>query len=406
MAKEMLTVSGAVMVRTTRTLTSPCSAIAARLPLAGVAVKVEGKHRIGAWHDLGEATTNVDGRFSITSSERSKDWRFRIKVKLKSDDLLVRSHGPADWDTLLQQEDAEGEDLEGALLIYGDKAASTAGAAAELAEEKSRERAELWAIVRKLLDKLQDLGEPFGGGPVRPFRVEIVSPAITKSDWAGPARRDVHITPNATIKEIYHEVMHIWAYDNTRPVIGGQAGLIGGAISGKGTHESEEKPSTAFHEGFADVAASHLLAEVFGCGRPTPRNRIGLVREEVFSLTDVAHSDQGWRTVLAALTTPNLHTLRFGTSTDSGPAFAQPIDPPPPGRSPSMTFQQLLGCFAATDERGAKRRIDRGDMRSIERFLDRIIAIRGGEFVGKKDEYLRLFDPSDTVEPSELFPPA
>ena len=44
-------------------------------------------------------------------------------------------------------------------------------------------------------------------------------------------------------------------------------------------------------------------------------------------------------------------------------------------------------------------------MRSIENFLDRIIAIRGGEFVGKKDEYLRLFDPQETVEPAALFPP-
>jgi hypothetical protein len=70
-----------------------------------------------------------------------------------------------------------------------------------------------------------------------------------------------------------------------------------------------------------------------------------------------------------------------------------------------MTFQRLLGCFAATDERGAKRCIDRGDMRSVENFLDRIIAIQGGEFVGKKDEYLRLFDPSETVEPAALFPP-
>jgi len=109
--------------------------------------------------------------------------------------------------------------------------------------------------------------------------------------------------------------------------------------------------------------------------------------------------------VLAVLTTPNIHTFHFGTSADTGGSFtAQPIDPAPPGRSPSMTFQQLLGCFAATDQQGAKRRIDRGDMRSIENFLDRIIAIRGGDFVGKKDEYLRLFDPLETVEPSQLFP--
>jgi hypothetical protein len=402
--KESISVSGQILVRSTRTLSAPCSAIPARLPLKGVAVKVEYQQGVGLWRDLGETTTAADGRFTVSSAERPRDRSFRVKVRLKSADLSVRSHVNADWDSVYQQNSTSQGGLVGLTLVFGGRAASANGARSELDDEKNRERAELWALARQLLDRLDALGQPFGQRLIRPFRVEIVSPAASDESWAGPARRDVHIVPKATINAIFHEIMHIWAYDHTRFLFGGQAGLIGSAVSGLSTHEPSEKTSTAFHEGFASFAAAQMLTETFGCGIPRPLNRLGLVRSQVFSLADVAHSDDGWRSVFATLTTPNLHEFSFGAAGDNGASFIQPIVDPPPGDSPFTSFQSILGLFGAADVDGAKRRMDRGDMRSVEAFLDRVIAVFRGKFVGTKDQYLRLFDPGETVEPAELFP--
>jgi hypothetical protein len=105
MAQETVTVSGTLRVRHTRTIGSGNQALPPESPMPRVAVRVQAKPRTTAavWRNIGETITDFAGKFSISSNERKADWRFRIDVRLKSDDLVVRQHTHADWDTVLEQ---------------------------------------------------------------------------------------------------------------------------------------------------------------------------------------------------------------------------------------------------------------------------------------------------------------
>lgn len=399
MSKETLTVSGTLSVRHTRQAGSGTTALPAIAPIARVAVRVLAKH-LGVWRELGETITDFAGRFSISSAERATDWRFRIDVRLKSDDLVVRSHAVADWDTVLEQPAVRGEDLRDMEVIFGDRRGSSRDATERLDDPQDHERAEVWAIARRMLEGLDGLGAAFQGALIRPFRLEIVTPSV--KTYASPVTRNVHLVRGESVLNILHESMHIWAYDHTRALVGGQAGLIP-SLTGGGTHEVEESESTAFHEGFAQFAARHWLNLLFGAAYPRPRNRAFLAGTGVRDLADLIRNDNGWESALLTLTMPELHRFDFGSANGTPGAITESASAPAACTSPSATFQQMLGIFGEAPARGFPKRLGRPEMQDMALFLGRVCGILRGDLNGRAGEFLRLLDPSETVEPRALF---
>ena len=409
-SKEFITVSGNIRVRPTRG-----SAGNLDVPLSLLHVRVQSKHKLGVWRDLGDTTTDFNGHFSVTSNERERDRRFRIDVRMKSEDLSVRGPVLADWDTLLEQPDVRGDDLENVVLIYGAKSASSADATDSLDDAKERERAELWGIARGVLKMLDDLGKPFVGRLIRPYRLEIVSPPILNEDhgvgerqgvlsYAGPASRNVHIQPGESRHNIIHEIMHVWAYDHTRALVGGQAGMIPGDLSGRTTHELQEWVSTAFHEGFAEFAANQIESLAPGAVPPLPKSRAGLAALPIRSVAEMLKNDTSWESILTTLVTRNLHTFDFGTADDGGSLRIRPNGlREADGISPSTTFQGILGCFAAAEKVGVEHRLSRSDMTDLSTFVHRVTSIARGLMLGREEGLLRVLDPAETIEPRELF---
>jgi hypothetical protein len=198
--------------------------------------------------------------------------------------------------------------------------------------------------------------------------------------------------------------MHVWAYDHTRAFAAGQGRLVFSAISGRTTHEDQEARTTAFHEGFAEYAARQALLLLFNTTQPLPRSRAGLAALGLRDIDQVLRSDEGWESILTTLSTPGLRSFVFGTSAGSGifVALASPAPSPVP-LAPFVSFSRILGCFARDGSAGEHLRLGSGEMRRLEAFLKRVEAIVGGAMVGRVDEYLRLFDPNETVEPATLF---
>lgn len=407
-SKDFITVSGNIRVRPTRGATGTPD-----VPLSLLHVRVQSKHKLGVWRDLGDTITDFSGHFSVTSNERERDRRFRIDVRMKNEDLSVRGPVLADWDTLLEQPEVRGDDLENVVLIYGAKSASSTDATGSLDDAKERERAEIWAIARDVLKTLDELGKPFSARLIRPYRLEIVSPPIIDEDhgigarrgvasYAGPASRNVHIQTGESRHNIIHEIMHIWAYDHTRPLAGGQAGMIPSDV--KTTHELQERASTAFHEGFAEFAAKQIEALAPGAAPPLPRSRAGLAALPIRSVAEMLKNDTSWESILTTLVTRNLHTFDFGTADDKGsPHIRANGLSEADGVSPSTTFQGILGCFAAAENVGIEHRLSRSDMSDLSTFVHRVASIARGLMLGREAGLLRVLDPAETIEPRELF---
>ena len=404
MAKETLTVSGTIRVRHTREIGPPeePKRLPEISPLAGVAVRVHAKKRdIAIWREIGVTVTDSNGRFSVSSPEREADWRFRIEVRLKGDDLVVRQHTHADWDTVLEQPEPQGEDLTGVTLTLGGGGPS---AQDPLNDRDNRERAEAWVIARRTLDTLRDVERPFRDDAVRPFRLEIVAPA--DATFANPATRNVHLERGETFLTIIHEIMHIWAYDHTAALRGGQGTLITSALGKtRTTHDPQEIESTAFHEGFAEFAAQQLAQIMFGHVPALPLNRAALAGLGLDSIAKLIRNDPGWRSILTTLVTPNLHGFEFGAASGKRSGAIAPLPSPPPGecRSPFTTFPALLAVFGVNERRGVRHRLSREEMKDLRKFLERVSAMLGGTMTGRADDFLRLFDPTETVEPHQLF---
>lgn len=399
MAKELLTVSGTLNVRHTRTAGSGALALPTLAPLSRVAVRVKAKH-LGVWRDLGETITDFAGRFSISSTERATDWRFRIDVRLKSDDLVVRSHAVADWDTVLEQPAVRGDDLQNVSLVFGDQRSSSRDATERLDDPQDHERAEVWAIARRLLKGLQDLGSAFPAGLIRPYTLEIVTPSLTT--YASPVTRNVHLVRGETVLNILHESMHIWAYDHTRALVGGQAGLIP-SVTGGGTHEPEERESTAFHEGFAQFAARHWLNLLYGAAYPRPRNRAAIAATGVRDFAGLLRNDDAWESALLTLTMPELHRFEFGSASGIAGGIVEVANTGGGCSSPATSFRQMLAIFSEAPSRGFEHRLGRREMRDMALFLQRVCGILRGDMNGRADEFLRLLDPAETIEPRALF---
>ncbi len=398
MAKTTVTISGNLSVRTTRgDSTLP---LAQRLPLARVLVFVEGRRGNGVWNNIGEAQTDANGNFTINNRERVRDRRYRIQVRFKTDDLAVRDQAAADWDTVFEQPLVRGEDLIGANIVIGDSVASDIDARSFVDNTALRENAEVWAVSRLLLDLLDDLGQPFAGRLIRPFELEVVT--LAKRTFADPVRRNVYLVPNEDLRTIFHEAMHIWAYDHTRSVAAGQLRLIG-SLEGGGTHETQEARTTAFHEGFAEYAAKQIVHLMFNTPRPLPRSRFGIASLGLNSNDEMLHNDVAWESILTTLSTAGLRELAFGTRA-GGSLFVSPVIPPPPTvLTPFISFSRMLGCFAREGSVGEHQRLGSGEMRNLSDFLTRVEAIVGGNMNCRVDEYLRLFDINETVEPVALF---
>jgi|CXWL01.1.fsa_nt_gi hypothetical protein len=404
MAKTNVTISGNLSVKTTRTPpTGATLPLAVRLPLSRVQVFVEGRRGKGIWNNIGQAETDAAGNFTINHHERVRDRRYRIQVRFKCDDLVVRNKAAAGWETVLEQSRVVGEDLTGVNIVFGDRSASSSDTVAAVGGTELSENAEVWALTRLLLDLLDEIGEAFAGRLIRPFRVEMVTFAKIET-FADPVLRNVHLLPGETIRNIFHEPMHIWAYDHTRSIAGGQLRLAGSAASGLTTHEVNEARTTAFHEGFAEYAAKQVEQRIFNTPRPLPLSRRGIADIGLTSTDDMLHNDDSWESILTTLSTSGLRELAFGTSTSPG-VFVTPVVPPPAFTvlAPFVGFERMLGCFARAGAVGEHLRLGSGEMRRLQDFLERIEAIVGGAMKGRVDEYLRLFDPNESVEPAALF---
>lgn len=409
MANEVLTVSGTIRVRhPVRTLGNNVSnAFDSALPRA--AVRVHGKRPFHFWRELGQTQTDFNGNFAINTTEKAGAWRFRIEVRLKADGLVVRQHTHADWETVLEQPEQRGEDLSGVTLIYGAKADSSADAKSRLDDPQDHNRAEDWMVARRMMKALENLGAPFHTDQTRPFTLEIVTPSATT--FADPFARNVHLRGDESFFNLVHESMHIWAYDRTAALSGGQFGLVGSLIRDKGspglgfgTHDPQEKESTAFHEGFAQFAAFELERREFGGTTASlPFGRGEWAFKEFESIDQLIRSDHGWRSILTTLVTPDLHLFEFGTSASPAGAITQTASPSGTCSSPSTTFEDLLKVFDAHANLGFDHRLSRDEMKDLRKFLERVCAIVGGSMTGRAEDFLRLLDPAETVEPGALF---
>lgn len=388
-------------------------------PLKGVKVQISGKAKVmGVWGWYAvwdEVTTNSLGEFSLTQSKACYDHRYKIEVKFQGDDLEVRhetstsSTTKVKWYLIFEDETV---DHGPGTLDVGTRTFSS-GAPRELSLKEARDHADIWVAYQKAIEKIN------GYGPDRaftsqirvkfPHNSDVVSDTVEAS-YANPATQVIYIfESHFNIGTLYHELMHIWAYQH----VSGELGLAWELMQNGSTHGLVDEPWVAFHEGFAEYGSDKLQELIFGESARLPYNRERLTRgisgTPLTSINLVQRHDMGWWSAFHIMTTASLGNYTFKTAWTGGtaytPSYIVPREQTPIVYScnpPSLTFAQVLRVFVANSTAGYPNNLTQDEM-LVARFYDRAADILTNLSLADSDSFLDLLNPAGTTQPLNEF---
>lgn len=292
-------------------------------PMRSVEVQISAARTGSVFKAWDTARTGIDGSFSVTVRKSDKPRRFRVRVRLRDDKLQVKKNvGPTapEWLTVYDsKEKRDGPDVDVGNRVFR----PGANAYTALFGYQSRVRALYWYLIRTVITVLEDHDPRFGFKE----RVTVVFPCARdiSSAWAGAARieRDAD-----NLVTVIHEVMHLWNYQHNT----GTSSWVRAWVDDGDIADSQEFPSIAFHEGFAEYAAWELAYLIWGRngiegigtdpaitpieqGLPHSRRNLSSNRT-LTTLGSVERNDHGVLSGLRLLTSERLAGLVLGTAVD------------------------------------------------------------------------------------------
>jgi hypothetical protein len=439
-------------------------------PLKGIQVRVSAAEKgIGVWNSWPDVTTNSDGSFTVTNDKNQWQRKFKVEFRFHSDELEIRHENStaelfskdAKWYTAYDKGDffeAGTIDLEH--FIFRDNAFEDMG------EWEPRRHAEIWIVAKASIDYLKSYGSAYAYTKQVKIKYPHDDAAIkidglfdkdVTSSYANPLNGVIYLYKSETedhfdVHSIYHEMMHIWAYEHNASMNGGETALIKAIVA---QHESHgfTTNKVSFHEGFAEYAADELCLALFpSCNCATvpssgtsgstttaweegthyhsvrlPFNRDQLNEgvnqpgnngsSKLTSLSKMQTHDAGWWSFLHILTTEGLEAKNFSrsiknTSTESSAStfkctscfIGTEYGAHQTGGctlSRRITFKDVLRTFISDESAGYSKNLNSDDM-YIDKFLKRLKAIQG---ISTKDidTYYKLSDPADKTQPFEAW---
>ena len=327
-------------------------------PLAGCTVEIHGANVGRIYDSWGKVFTDSAGNFSIRKSKSKSKRHFKVRVRFEDRDNMLSVNTPllggglaSDWYQVFETDNT----TDGPTVNIGTKT-FTSSAKGDLGVSDNIKRAHMFYWVKTVMDALKNKG----GGIQFTKAVNVAYPAnvISGQSYANGVTRTVYIHRNSksdhgNVDTVLHEVMHLWNYQHNT----GTSNWLQAVMSGKSTHEFQEKAAIAFHEGFAEWAMGALMSEFFGRGPVLPSNRFSLARNGLNSFETLERSDDGVVQGLHLLITPQIWAYKFGTSakqistTETGhesfTAAAKGSQPPGMPAVPSVTLFDVLKVFLA-----------------------------------------------------------
>jgi hypothetical protein len=234
-----------------------------------------------------------------------------------------------------------------------------------------------------------------------------------ESSYCDPANKVIFIIKNTQVDQfdidaILHELMHVWAYQHSK----GEMGLAWQLAVHGSTHTGrQEKTFVAFHEAFAEWASNRLTEKLFQATSQVygtyddlgiPFTRAHLQSIGITSLSELDHYEEGWMSIFNMLFAKRLHRFDFNGA-DRYPAD---IFPPPLKKQcdpPFLDIQHILRVFNPQPQRGYKDYLRKEEM-NLDSFLKRACDVLFPQNSQQmQDNYRRLLDPNETVQPQDLF---
>lgn len=424
-------------------------------PLAGVKIKIFGSKDEGLlgglYNKWDEVYTDKDGFFIVNKRKNKQKRQFKAEIEFKDDDLkiygdeagLIRQWIDDKTDGLARLSDYGAQEYIEAVyeniarlpyrvmtyevylgygsqndgfVDFGDQLIDPLSQNKFLNNQVMNRQASIWFIYKEIIKFLKDNGAGFDS--VSPYKIAVKFPhniPITtknfdntnETSYSNPRNKIIFIFTDdfLNIDTLIHEMMHFWMYMHCT----GEFRIAFQWMLHKGTHDDRQvKPFVAFHESFAEWAKNRLMEEVFGFPPPSndngkPFNREHLKSIGATSIDEAGHYEEAWTHFFNILTVKNLH--RFNLNPDS-PADEHAAESgrslqPKNCSSPSVSFTDFLRIFKTVKGTKYEHMIRENEMTPSD-VLDRACTAIPA-LAGKKDIYLRILDPQETVQPEEFF---
>lgn len=365
---------------------------------------------------LASSHADEQGNFLIEKDMSDRARRLSVEIAFVSDDLSITAH-KKDSDVVRfsvyedEERSAETTRSLGDLYFHPDSAHEA------LADRRNNSRALLWYAAMTLIRRLRrtDPWLAFGGR----IRIQWPAPTAFNASYATHIvnRRvgldnDLTNTDPQLMITLLHEMMHIWNYDHNKGVTAWHKGICSRRFGFEGTAGRQEWPNIAFHEAFSEFAAEELLHELFGRERPLPFRRAFItqsVSPPLTSLADSERSQNGVRSALRCLVTPNLERYQFGAASDGvSPSeiterdFLRPDIVCP--KWPAFTIWEILKLFRGRPGSDFPTDWEVGDKNyGIRRFLRRAAVLAPTRVSDEiRQMIVDLIDPTNINEPTTL----
>jgi len=409
-------------------------------PLAGIEVRIRGNApNVPGWVTWDRVFTDDEGRFVYEERKTCNRRVLRVDVKFANDDLrIIRAA-----DSWFDGDNETFEQLSPWYTIINDRADDKIRTNTtinlsprvfgpdrnhEQGDEKAYQRADIWVAMTEMMNELEDMGSAYEFQD----RVNIAYP-LFEEDFEGINPFAVPYSSGLTfitggyfnLATVYHEVGHIWAYQQSR----GEGCLASelayqGLFHGEDTHTITRDACPSFHEGFAEFFGQHLANRVMGADESLPAARFYLAdfiegqtdpetdETGVPNLSTAARIDRGWQSLLFMMTTPRLQTYDFLTQDDDysdgkqcGDIMSGFHDSSCVRPSASLqvcfnpieeaSFQDILSLFQSHSSQGYYNRLTTDDL-TLASFLERARSILDNVDADTVSTYQTLLDPSRT----------
>jgi hypothetical protein len=330
-------------------------------PLAGVTVEIHGANVGRIYDSWGKVFTDSEGNFSLKAEKSKSKRNFKVRVRFEDKEETLSINTPllggglaSDWYQVFETADT----TDGPTVNVGTKTFSS-GATGDLGKSDNIKRAHMFYWVKTSMDALKSRGS--GIQFTSPINVAYPANVISGTSYANGVTRTAYIhrnskTDHGNVDTVLHEVMHLWNYQHNT----GTSNWIQAAMSGKSTHEFQEKAATGFHEGFAEWAKDALMSELFARKAVLPANRFSLATNGLNTFETLERNDDGVTHGLHLLITPQVWAYKFGTSAErisavetggrgtlTFTAAAKGSQPPDMPATPNVTLFDVLKVFLA-----------------------------------------------------------
>ena len=438
-------------------------------PLKGIQVRVSAAEQgIGKWNTWPDVTTASDGSFKVTNEKDQTKRKFRVEFRFHSDELEIRHENSteelfskdAKWYTAYETDDFfDAGTINLGTFIFRENAKLDVGAF------EPRRHAEIWIVAKAAIDYFKTFGSAYEykSTNYHSKQIKIKYPhddtkafGDVTASYSNPLNGVIYLYRNSSgsndhfdVATIYHEMMHIWAYEHNSWPNGGEIDLMFAIVSQKYGHDSHgfTNNKVAFHEGFAEYASDELCLALFPKSNsvstasssttyvtgihyhearlPYNRDRLneGVASpgddgsSKITSIDKMQTHDAGWWSYLHILTTLGLEAKTFSRSIIStSTSYAKVFNTQTFGctncfigtqyganqtgsctLTKQISFKDVLKVFNSNSSAGYSTALGTDDMK-LDKFIQRAKAILGLS-TKDADTYIRLADPSGNLQP-------